>query len=67
MASGTTGTTFNNAEVQTAQRKARELKGSMSVTEAEQAADAADKSGDKPAVDALRRALEGVAEEASSK
>jgi hypothetical protein len=67
MASGTTGTTFNDAEVKTASREAREMKGAMSLARAEQAAEAADNAGDRPAADALRRTLKGITEAASAK
>ncbi|HEX8913273.1 MAG TPA: hypothetical protein VF796_13010, partial [Humisphaera sp.] len=60
MASGTTGTTFNEAEVKVSRAKAAATKGAMTVVEAERAAAEAEKSGDKAAAKALRDALAGA-------
>lgn len=62
MASGTTGTTFNEAEVKITQATARAEKGAMTIEQAERAAEAADKAGDKPTADALHAALAGAAQ-----
>jgi hypothetical protein len=59
MASGTTGTTFNEAEVKTARATARGMKGVMTTADAERAADAAEKAGDSAAAKSLRDALAG--------
>lgn len=57
MASGTTGTTFNDAEVRIARGKAEKQPGKMTLAEAETAAQAAEKSGDPKHAAALRKAI----------
>jgi hypothetical protein len=60
MASGTTGTSFNEEEVTIARGKAKEMKGALTLPEAEQAAEAAEKAGEKERDKALRDALRGA-------
>ncbi|MDB5297572.1 MAG: Matrixin [Phycisphaerales bacterium] len=62
MASGTTGTAFNEAEVKAARARAKATEGAMTVPEAERAADAAEKAGDAARVASLREALAGAGE-----
>jgi hypothetical protein len=60
MASGTTGTLFNDEELMVARAKAKEMKGALTLPEAEQAADAAEKAGEQERAKALRDALGGA-------
>ena len=60
MASGTTGTLFNDEELTVARAKAKEMKGALTLPEAEQAADAAEKAGEQDRAKALRDALGGA-------
>jgi hypothetical protein len=60
MASGTTGTSFNEEETAIARGKAKEVKGALTLTQAEQAAEAAEKAGEQERTKALRDALQGV-------
>lgn len=60
MASGTTGTSFNDVEVTTAREKAKEMKGAMTLREAEQAAEVAEKAGDQERAKPLREVLRGA-------
>jgi hypothetical protein len=57
MASGTTGTSFNDAEVRIARGKAEKQPGKMTLAEAETAASAAETSGDTKQAAALRKAI----------
>ena len=60
MASGTTGTLFNEEEIATARAKAKEVKGAMTFQEAEQVAETAEKAGESERAKALRKAMDGA-------
>jgi hypothetical protein len=60
MASGTTGITFNDAEVVISRGKAKAMKGSMTRAQVEEQIKTADKSGDAKMAGALKRLLEGL-------
>ncbi len=60
MASGTTGTRLNEEEIATARDKAKGMKGVLTLPEAEQAAEAAEKGGEADQGKSLRQALKGA-------
>lgn len=62
LASGTTGTSLNAVEVETARRKAREVRGVLTLAELRKAAEAADAAGDRDRSRRLRAWLAEIPE-----
>jgi hypothetical protein len=63
MASGTTGTLLNEAEVKIARKKAQQISGAMTVAECEKAIEESRAKGAEDRAKSLREALEALPKE----